>query len=49
MCLKNHSYFNGRFTEVTTAEEHFDSTLYLKDDAAGNELRTVPRLPSKAH
>ena len=36
---KSHSYFNGRFTEVTTAEEHFDSTPIFKgDDAAGNEL-----------
>ena len=36
---KSHSYFNGRFTEVTTAEEHFDSTPIFKGyDAAGNEL-----------
>ena len=36
---KSHSYFNGRFTEVTTAEEHFDSTPLFKGyDAAGNEL-----------
>jgi len=36
---KSHSYFNGRFTEVTTAEEHFDSTpIFEGYDAAGNEL-----------
>ncbi|WP_448756793.1 S8 family serine peptidase, partial [Actinomyces sp.] len=36
---KSHSYFNGRFTEVTTAEEHFDSVPIFKGyDAAGNEL-----------
>ena len=36
---KSHSYFNGRFTEVTTAEEHFDSTPIFKGyDATGNEL-----------
>ena len=36
---KSHSFFNGRFTEVTTAEEHFDSVPIFKGyDAAGNEL-----------
>ena len=36
---KSHSYFNGRFTEVTTAEEHFDCTpIFEGYDAAGNEL-----------
>ena len=36
---KSHSFFNGRFTEVTTAEEHFDSApMFDGYDAAGNEL-----------
>ena len=36
---KSHSFFNGRFTEVTTAEEHFDSVpIFEGYDAAGNEL-----------